>query len=354
MSLVSIVIPCRNEARYIGRCLDSILANDFPSDQLEILVVDGMSDDGTRDVVASYCQRHPFLRLLDNPRRTTPVALNIGVRLARGSIVMPMSAHSTCPRDYVGRCVEASRRLGADDVGGNLVTRPIAATPIAEAIGVVLGHRFGVGNAEYRVSQATHGERDVDTVPFGCYRREVFDRIGYFDERLTRNQDLEFNIRLRASGGRIVLLPDVQIYYHPRTDLGGFLRHNFRTGIWALYSAHFGRRAFELRHLVPGMFVGSLLGSGVAGLVWPRFWWLTAAAAASYLIAMAATTVMEARRRRAWRLLATLLPVFAGLHLAYGLGTVVGLFQAIVTPEFWRRVLLRGTTQPRPTRRPPT
>ena len=176
--LVSVVIPCRNESRFIGPCLDSILSGDFPHGQLEIIVVDGESTDDTRAVIEDYVRRFPFIHLLSNPERVTPYAMNIGIRYSQGEFIARMDAHSDIAPDYLIRCLEASRETGADNVGGVWRILPRDDTPVGHSIAIALSHPFGTGNAHYKIGVAER--RWVDTVPFGFYRRAVFDRIGLF------------------------------------------------------------------------------------------------------------------------------------------------------------------------------
>jgi glycosyltransferase involved in cell wall biosynthesis len=333
---VTIIIPCRNEARYIRECLDSVLANGFPRERLEILVVDGESEDETRAIVAEYARRFPCVRLLRNPQRIVPTALNLGIRVARGQVIMRMDAHATYAGGYIERCVAALREHRADNVGGVWVISPKGSNPVAEAIAVTLSHPFGIGDAQYRLGVGRPME--VDTVPFGCYRRELFDRIGLFDENLRRGQDMEFNLRLRAAGGRILLVPGVVCHYHPRATLPTFLRHNFWNGVWVFYPMRFGRVAFTLRHVIPGLFVGLLLLTGATGVLWPRLWTVTLVTAGVYAMASLVSSLLVARARRRWYL-GILLPVgFAALHLAYGMGTLVGVCRILGRREFWRRI----------------
>jgi len=199
--LVTAVIPCRNEARYIGPCLDSLIRCDYPKERLEVLVCDGLSEDGTRDVVAGYAARHSFIRLVDNPRRITPCAMNAGIREAHGDVIMPMGAHAVYSASYISRLVAALEETGADNVGGVLVTLPANETALARALAVGLSHPFGVGNSYFRIGAAER--RLVDTVPFGCYRRAVFDRIGVF-EVLTMSDELKRLVIARASHRELV------------------------------------------------------------------------------------------------------------------------------------------------------
>jgi glycosyltransferase involved in cell wall biosynthesis len=217
---VSIVIPCRNEEGFIGACLESLLKGDYPQDRLEVLVVDGMSCDGTRKIVASHLQGNPCIRVLDNPSKTTPVAMNLGIRASRGDVVIIASAHARFDRKYITRCVEAIRRYGADNVGGIMRMLPREPGLTGNAIALSLSHRFGVGNSYFRIH--TDEPRWVDTVFGGCYRREVFQRVGFFNEKLARSQDMEFNRRLKKAGGKTLLAPDIVCYYYARSDLKSF------------------------------------------------------------------------------------------------------------------------------------
>ena len=207
--MVSIICPIYNEERYIGTCVESILAQDFPKEELEVIFADGMSSDRTREIVADYAARYPWIRLIDNPERIVPTALNRAIEASHGDIIMRLDAHATYPANYFSRLTEALRELKADNVGGVCVTLPAAETDRARAIADVLSSRFGMGNSQFRVG--ADRVMVVDTVPFGCWPREVFDRIGMFDPDLVRNQDDEFNGRLTKSGGLIYLVPDVEI-----------------------------------------------------------------------------------------------------------------------------------------------
>ncbi|MGZ8892846.1 MAG: glycosyltransferase family 2 protein [Halobacteriota archaeon] len=228
-ALVTIIIPCRNEVRHIASCLESLIGNSFTKDRMQILVVDGMSDDGTRDQIGVFLAKYPFVQLLDNIRQITPAALNVGIRKARGDIIIRVDAHARYPSNYVEKLLEWMDKTSADNVGGVVVTRPGRDGLIAEAIAIAMSHPFGVGNSYFRIG--TKEPRWVDTVPFGCYKRAVFDKIGMFDEELVRNQDDEFNSRLIKAGGKILLIPDVKIEYMGRESL----RHVWNVlAVWVL------------------------------------------------------------------------------------------------------------------------
>jgi glycosyltransferase involved in cell wall biosynthesis len=319
--LVSVVVPCRNEARYIASCLDSILANDWPHDQLEVLVVDGMSDDGTRDVVATYAERNGVVRLLDNPRRITPSALNVGILASRGSVIVRMDAHNEYPPYYISRLVGWLERTGADNVGGLWETRPANDAPRSRAIARALSHPFGVGNAHFRLGVSE--PRWADTVPFGCYRREVFGRIGLFDEDLVRNQDDELNARLLRAGGRILLVPDVVSRYHARDSLAKLWRMYWQYGYFKPLVNRKVGAVPSLRQLVPSAFVVALVGALLFALLVPGGWMLPAGLIGLYLAADLVAS-MHAGRREGFSVALRLPLVFPVLHFSYGMGWLKG------------------------------
>src|SRR5262249_33633337 len=183
---VSIIIPCRNEARYIRSVVDSVLSSDPPKGKMEIIVVDGMSDDGTREILAEYEETYPeLIRVLDNPRKVVPSSMNIGIRAARGQVIVRLDAHAYYERDYIAQCVEWLERSGADNVGGTCVVEPTEDTLLARAVARSIAHPFGSGDAHHKTAQSVE-PRYVDTVAFGCFRKELFDRVGYFREDMAR------------------------------------------------------------------------------------------------------------------------------------------------------------------------
>jgi glycosyltransferase involved in cell wall biosynthesis len=232
LPFVSIIIPCRNEERFIGSCLESIIANDYAKEKLEVLAIDGMSEDGTQAVIENYSKEYPWIRLFKNPKKITPVALNMGIMTSKGEIIIWMSAHNQYEKNYISCSVENLNKYGADNVGGVMKTLPRLDDFIGHAIVASLSHRFGVGNSYFRVR--TNEPKWVDTVFGGCYRREVFDRVGFFNENLVRGQDMEFNLRLKKAGGKTLLVPDIVSNYYARSDIKSFCKHNWTNGLWAI------------------------------------------------------------------------------------------------------------------------
>jgi glycosyltransferase involved in cell wall biosynthesis len=325
---VSIVVPCRNEETYLARCLDSILAGDYPRGRLEILVVNGGSTDRTAEVLGQYAAAHQGIVALENPRGTTPAALNIGIRAAAGEIIVRMDAHVLYPPDYIRRLVAGLEESGADNVGGILETVPAEDTPTARAIALGISHRFGVGNAHFRIG--TDQRREVDTVPFGCFRREVFERIGLFDEELIRNQDDELNFRIITRGGRVLLLPDVFCRYFARRSLDQLARMYYQYGYFKPLVARKVGRVMTIRQLVPALLVAGLSSSATLAIWVPSARVVFALVAGSYLALVLACSAAAARTHGI-RCGAALAAVFPTLHFSYGFGFLLGIRDHLLT-----------------------
>jgi glycosyltransferase involved in cell wall biosynthesis/SAM-dependent methyltransferase len=318
---VTVIVPVRDEAASLARCLASLLAQDFPAARMEILVVDGMSADGS-DRVARDAVRGATtsVRVIANPRRTAAAAMNLGIREARGDVIVRLDGHAEAAPDFVRRSVEALERTGADCVGGPIETVGEGAT--GRAIALAMSSRFGVGGAAFRTGG--NRETDVDTVAFGAYRRSAFERAGPFDETFVRNQDDEFHLRLTRAGGRIVLVPGVRSTYRCRGSLGALARQYFGYGFWKPRVLVKHGRLPAVRALVPPAFVAALVASVVVAIVAREPRWLLAVAWPYAVANLAASLVAAAPA--AWSVLPGLPAAFATLHVAYGLGFWAGLF----------------------------
>jgi glycosyltransferase involved in cell wall biosynthesis len=324
---VTVLVPCRNEERYIGACLDSILGTNYPADRLEILVIDGRSSDRTRDIVQQYVGRDPRIRLVDNPKQIVPTALNAGIRLATGEVVVRMDAHVVYPASYITRLVTALGESGADNVGGRLITVASGDGPMARAIAIAQSHPLGVGNAHYRLGPH-EDQRWVDTVPFGCYRREVFGRIGGFDEDMVRNQDDEFNARLIRQGGKVLLLADLTARYYARPTLRKLAQMYFQYGLFKPLVARKVGRVMTARQLVPAGFVLALALTLSMALLWPGAAWALGVLAVVYGAAVIGSSVPYARDEGVPCALALMI-VFPTLHVSYGVGFWRGIWRAV-------------------------
>lgn len=319
---VSVIIPVRNEERYIGGCLESVLRNDYDRQSLEVIVVDGCSDDGTRTIIQELAREHPCITMLENPDRTVPYAMNIGIEASRGELLMRMDAHTLYPPDYIRKLVDWHRRLDADNVGAVCETGVLNVTKTSVALRKIMSDPLGVGNSYFRTGVA--GVRQVDTVPFGCYRRSVFEKIGNYDTRLTRNQDIELNKRLVRSGGRIFLVPDVRCTYLVRESYREFARGRFATGRWIVRTSFLTRSlsSVSVRHFVPLIFLLSLIVPSVLALLHPGFLLIAGLSLASWSAVVAWRSAALSDRSTS---VPHLLGAFATAHFSYGLGSLAGL-----------------------------
>ncbi|HEX9007232.1 MAG TPA: glycosyltransferase family 2 protein, partial [Bacteroidota bacterium] len=225
--VVSVIMPVCNEGTFIQRSLGAVTAQEYPRELLEILVVDGMSDDGTRELVLTAGRADARIRLIDNPRCIVSCAFNLGLREARGDVIVRVDGHTIIAADYVAACVAALLRTGADNVGGRM--QPEGSTPFGRAVAMATSVPFGVGGGRFHYSA---DEEWVDTVYLGAWRREIFDRLGGFDEEMVKNQDDEFNYRLREDGGRILLSPAIRSRYFNRTSPRLLWKQYFAYGFW--------------------------------------------------------------------------------------------------------------------------
>lgn len=313
----------RNERAFVARCLDSILGQLGERQDVEILCVDGTSTDGTREVVGDYAARDGRVRLVDNPGRIVPTGMNLGIDAARGDVIIRLDCHAEYPPDYVEKCVEVLRRTGADNVGGYVTTLPGTDSPVGRAIAAATSSRFGVGGSTFRTGG---GEQEVDTVPFGCFRRDVFDRFGRYDQRLVRNQDIELNSRIRSRGGRVVISPAIRSVYYNRSTFAGLRQQAFNNGLWNPYTLYLVGGGLRPRHFIPLAFVVSVAVLATGGFFWRPAGWLLLAELLVYGGAAAVFARRAAREAGAAALLVML--AFVQLHVAYGLGSLWGVVSA--------------------------
>lgn len=318
--------------------LDSLLLTTYPHECMEVFVVDGMSTDGTREVVLTFKERHPFIQLLDNPKQIVPTALNIGIARSSGDIILRMDAHTIYPKEYVSRCVDYLFRYDVDNVGGVWVTMPGGPGIVAAAIAAALSSPFGAGDARFRIG--AKAPQYVDTVPFGCYRRELFDRIGFFDEDLIRSQDSEFNFRIIKNGGKILLVPDIFSYYYARKNIPALFVQYFQYGYFKPLIAKKLSRVFTLRQLVPSLCIALFFGLFAAGFFLPVFFGVLAALVALYVIVNGVFSCLSARKY-GWRLIGALPLIFAMLHATYGVAYAKGAVDFFLLNKKYRDGLRR-------------
>jgi len=309
----TVIICTRNEERHISACLESLLANTYPIDRVQILVCDGRSTDATRDLVQQIADEHPCVGLVDNPGHTAPRGFNLGIDSATGDVVAILSAHATVAPDWIERCVLALQdHPEVAGVGGRMTT--VAKGTWGPIIADALSCPFGVGYNRFRIGGSPGY---ADTIVFGAYRRETFKTYGVFDEELARNQDDEFNYRVRSRGGKLWFDPSIQSTYYARSSPAHLYRQYAQYGFWKPLVYRKCPGTFAWRQLAPPAFVASVAASIVLGVVWPPAWWALAVIGGLYVSAAALFSARIAARLRSSRALA--LPLaFLTIHLAYG------------------------------------
>jgi len=321
---VSIIIPCRNEENFIGATLENIIGQDYPKDKLEVFVIDGESTDGTNAITLQVATVNPFIHVLNNPEKVVPPALNMAIRRSKGDVIIRMDAHSIYPKDYISSLVKNLVELKADNVGGVWITEKGAGTLIADAIAVATSHPFGIGNAQYRLGGKN--PMQVDTVPFGCYRKEVFEKIGLFDEDLIRNQDDEFNGRLIKSGGKIFLIPSIKIQYYARATLLKMSTMFYQYGLFKPLVNIKLKYPATLRQLVPPVLVLSILLLGVLSFFHSFLFSLFALEVIIYLMGVFLVSFFISIRKGLMIFL-PLIVTFPIIHFSYGMGYLRGIIR---------------------------
>lgn len=321
--MLTVICPVFNEEKYIARCIESIMQQDYPKSDLEVLFVDGMSTDRTREIIASYLPQSPYLRVLDNPEKIVPYAMNKGISEAKGDIIMRIDAHTFYEPNYCSAIVKQLKELDADDVGSVCKTDVLNKTPKTLAIREVLSNKFGVGNSAFRTG--IDGVKEVDTVPFGCWPRRVFEKYGKYDVRLVRNQDIELSKRIINGGGKIFIIPDTFCTYLARETFSGLAKNNFGNGKWNVLTVYYTKqmKSLSLRHFIPLLFVLGLIVPTLVGIFLRPALWLSAFVLVLYLLALGSVSARLANQKHLNFFY--LLWSFITLHCSYGWGSLMGI-----------------------------
>jgi succinoglycan biosynthesis protein ExoA len=329
--LVSLVMPIRNERGYIATGLKPVLEQDYPSEKLEILVADGMSDDGTREILAEYAARHPRIRVIDNPGRIVSTGLNAAIAAAQGDIILRLDGHAEVARDFVRQNVLVlDEHPEAWSVGGPI--RHAFTNSISHAVAIAMSHPLGVGNATHRFSNY---EGYVEGAQFPAIRRWVFDKVGNFDEALVRNQDDEFNFRIHASGGKVYVSPRIRFKYFVRDSFRKLARQYSQYGFWRIPTMKKHRRPTTPRQVVPLLFFLTMMSLLIAG-IWLKNPWIALAMPAAYL-GGAALAGLSLWPRHGGRI-ALLFPIaLVIMHSCYAAGLLYGMVAAVVFPSAWNQ-----------------
>ena len=320
---VSVVLPIRNEAASIRATLESLASQTYPSDLLEIIIADGMSTDATRRIVSEFQSVHSQLNIqqIDNTHQIVPTGLNLAIRASKGDIILRADGHTVFPDDYVLLCVKTLAAKGADNIGGKMVA--VGETWFGEVSAAATSSPFGVGGALFHYG--TYGAW-VDSVYLGCWPREVFHSVGLFDEELVRDQDDEFNYRLRSQGGRIWYNPEITSTYSPRNSPGSLFKQYFQYGFWKVRVFQKHPRQMSPRQFVPPLFVLALLSAAVLAVSVPWGWYALVGLLGVYLFACLAAAFFYGKGQKT--VVVLLLPLaYTIIHTSYGLGFLIGLLR---------------------------
>lgn len=316
---VSVIIPCYNEQSTIALLLDALLVQSFPQEAMQVVIADGESTDETRQVIATWQKQHPQLsvRVVPNPTRIIPAALNVAIAASTGAIIIRMDAHSKPAPDYVAQTVQSLEKGQGHNVGGVWEIQPGADTVIARSIAAAAGHPIGVGDALYRyTSQAG----TVDTVPFGGFRRSLLDEIGLFDETLLTNEDYEFNTRIRQAGGTIYLNPKIRSLYYARSTLKSLAQQYWRYGYWKLQMLRRYPHSIRWRQILPPLFVFSMLVLLLTAPFFQMARWFLGAITATYLFIVLLAGIQLAIKHRRFGMVIGVPLAIATMHFCWGAG----------------------------------
>lgn len=312
----TVIIPVYNEKFYIEKCLDSIL-NSHKEMSYELLLVDGGSDDGTLEILKNYQNKYTgIVNVLYNDKKIAPVGMNIGLSNAKGKFIFIISAHASYPENYFKDLINVCKKTGADCAGPLLITKIKNKNHVSTAIANVLSDKIGTGST---FRSGANRAMEVDTVPFGCYRSKVFKKIGPYNEKLIRNQDIELNKRLKNAGGKIILTPNVQCTYYARENYQELAKNNFENGKWNMLTAYYTGtlKSLSLRHYIPLIFLLILFFSLLC------CYKITLGVFLLYL----AVIFTRSRSIKGETTIFHQMAAFLVLHFSYGAGELIGLLK---------------------------
>ena len=318
---VSIVVPCFNEECTIKLLLQAILNQTYPLLEIEVVIADAFSTDQTRKTINNFAKEHPDLviKVVDNPERTIPAAINEAVKFSRGIYIIRLDAHSVPSPNYVERCVDAISSNKGNVVGGVWDIKAGSKNWIAKSIAAAAAHPLGVGDALYRY---TNQSGVVDTVPFGAFRKDLFIKVGGFDPTLLTNEDYEFYTRVRKSGGIVWLDPKIRCIYFSRSSLSDLARQYWRYGFWKFRMLIRYPHTLRWRQALPPLFVLTILGLGITSIFFPSIRILLIMVLGLYLVSLMMASVAEAIKRHIFSLFLGMPLAMAVMHVSWGAGLI--------------------------------
>lgn len=323
-NFVSVILAIRNEKPYIKQCLDSLLRQTYPAELYEILVIDGMSVDGSQEIIKHYQSQHPRIKCFNNPQKIKPAGLNIGLKNARGEIVIIFDGHAKAHYDFISQSVTCLRKTDAVCVGGPIITQ--GTNYLSQAIALALCSSFGTGGAKFRASPDYEGY--TDTVAFGAYRRTVFNQVGFFNTKRIRTEDLDLHYRIKKAGGKFFITPKIKSVYFCRSNLISLAQQAWQNG-QEIMSIIYG---LSWRHLIPLCFILTILTSLVLTFFFDIGLKLLILVLGIYTLTNLFFSFWLSIRHQL-KYLPALPIIFAVLHLSYGLGSLTGITKIKIKPE---------------------
>ncbi len=324
MYKVAVIIPTLNEERFIGKCLDSVIAQTTPMKDMDVMIVDGGSQDKTKEIVDGYSSRYKNIRFINNPKKIQSAAFNIGVAHSDAPYIVRLDAHATYENNYIELCLgELRKNSHFGNVGGQCTIVPQHSRSVSEANAILNQTKFGIGGAAFRVGAKAGC---VDTVPFGAFPRAVVEEIGGMREDLPRGEDNEYNSRIRKHGYKIYFDPRILSTYYARDTIGASMKQMYSNGFSIGRLLHIDKKAIGLRHLIPLIFVGSILCLFLCGFAWPFCWLLLLIELAAYFIADVISALL-CGLKYGFKYMGILFLLFPLVHVSYGWGTIIGLIK---------------------------
>lgn len=333
--MISIICPVFNEEKYIEKCIKSIINQKIDKDNIELIIVDGNSYDSTINIVNEYLKKYKFIKLMYNSNRHVPYALNKGIISSKGDFIVRIDAHAYYPENYISTLVKYLKELNADNVGSICKTEVLNKTKKAIAIKEIFQSKLGVGNSQFRLG--TNKIIAVDTVPFGCWRKEIFKKYGLFNEKLIRNQDIEFNKRILRNGGKIFLIPDTYSIYYARENIKDLIRNNYQNGKWNILTAYFTKdvTSLSLRHYIPMIFILSLILPLILTPIQKNIIYIPNIILLLYFLIVFSESISISIRKRVN--LMYLILGFISLHFSYGIGSISSIYNIIKSEKEKRK-----------------
>lgn len=320
---VTVIIPTLNEENFVSRCLESILCQSFDIKKLDIIVIDGGSLDKTCDIVDLYHKKYCNITLLHNPKRIQAAAFNLGIEYSDSPIIIRLDAHALYDKDYIKLCVEHISTLKYGNVGGRWIMKPQNSSIMAQANAILNGMRFAIGGASYRVSDNT---TEVETVPFGCYLRDVITKVGPINEMLFRGEDNEYNYRIRKAGYKILFDPKIKCDYFARPTYKTSVKQMYANGFSIGVLLHQCRKSINIRHLIPFLFLLSIVVLGIASFVTKFALYLLLVELGLYAILDIVSSILNSLGK-SWKMYFILPFLVFSVHMAYGLGIFIGIIK---------------------------